>query len=360
MRALPARPDVGSRRVYLAVAAVFVLAFTSDCGGDDQMNGLEKKTAAQVQQDAAAALGAAKTVHVAGTRLSEGKPVRLDLRLQDGLATGVVTLTDTQAEFARDGDDFYLKGDQRAWQALLAPPAVDGFTGRWVKLRTEQVTVEIVSIESLVAQLTDNAWLLEPKVERTALDGRNVVVLSQHNGSRLYVASTGPAYPVRMEDKKPNGWEIGFAEHGADFHLTVPSNALSNALTAAESAWLDAVKKLSTRMERIFEAIPTNLTPSAMAATGNKLRACDKELARIGPSSDRLQPVHALVREGCREYERGAQCFATAAGIGIPFAGSAAERKQGKAIECGFASAAAGAHLADAVNKGEEISSQVT
>jgi hypothetical protein len=42
-------------------------------------------------------------------------------------------------------------------------------------------------------------------------------------------------------------------------------------------------------------------------------------------------------RRRVKEYDKGAACFATAVSVGIPFAGTPAERKQSKAIDCGFA-----------------------
>ena len=106
---------------------------------------------------------------------------------------------------------------------------------------------------------------------------------------------------------------------------------------------------------KIFADFPTNLTPNAMAALGEQLRGCSSELARIDTPSARLQPVHALVEKACGEYDEGAQCFATAAGIGIPFAGTAAEREQTQAIECGFAASGCIIPLVDALNRGAEI-----
>jgi hypothetical protein len=52
-------------------------------------------------------------------------------------------------------------------------------------------------------------------------------------------------------------------------------------------------------------------------------------------------------------------CFATAASIGIPFGGSAEDRKQQEAIQCGFdASGKGGIHLLDAEHKGAEINAE--
>lgn len=192
-----------------------------------------------MQQNAAAALKAAKTVRVAGAT--------------------VVMLTGARAEFTTIGSDFYLKGNQQAWQALQAPPPVEGFAGQWVKLRSEQVTLDLISIESLAAQLTDNAWRLQPKVEQATLGDRKVVVLSQQDG-----------------------WQVDLAEHGADLQIAAPSNSLSNGLTPAESAWLDKVEKLTATMEKAFEAIPTYLSASALTTAATRLRGCNQELARIG------------------------------------------------------------------------------
>jgi hypothetical protein len=72
-----------------------------------------------------------------------------------------------------------------------------------------------------------------------------------------------------------------------------------------------------------------------------------------------LQPVYVLIRKACKEYDKGAACFATAASVGIPFAGSPAERKQSKAIDCGFAAPGkAGIAIADAESKGAEIKAE--
>lgn len=71
-----------------------------------------------------------------------------------------------------------------------------------------------------------------------------MVVLTQQRGSKLYVANTGRPYPLRMDDKRPGGGLINRTEFDTDFRITAPSNALSNAITAEESAWLAAVTDL--------------------------------------------------------------------------------------------------------------------
>jgi hypothetical protein len=127
-------------------------------------------------------------------------------------------------------------------------------------------------------------------------------------------------------------------------------------MTTGELSWLTAFEKLGKQMEDVYTNMPTNLTPTAMASTANKLRECSRQLARMGSPSARLQPVYALVKKACQAYDTGAKCFATAASTGIPLAGSAADRKQRKAIDCGFTASGKGSlPMADAMNKAEEI-----
>jgi hypothetical protein len=137
-----------------------------------------------------------------------------------------------------------------------------------------------------------------------------------------------------------------------------PTTTTLPPLTAEERAWLKAIPTVSRKIEKSIEAI-SNLTPAAMARLANTFRSCTRELVRGGSPSERLQPVYVLVKKACKEYDKGAACFATAASVGIPFAGTPAERKQSKAIDCGFAAPGkAGLAIADAESKGAEIKAE--
>jgi hypothetical protein len=158
-----------------------------------------------------------------------------------------------------------------------------------------------------------------------------------------------------MDDKGPDAGQVDFTEHGADFHITAPGDALSNALTADERAWLNAIPKVRRKIDKVFTA-EGSLTRSAMVSHANALRSCRRELLAAGSPSDRLQPVYALVKKACAQYDKGARCFMTAAGIGIPLAGSPEDRAFTRAIDCGFAAQGKGLMpLFDAENKGEAI-----
>ena len=121
-------------------------------------------------------------------------------------------------EITAIGDAVYLKGDQKTWEMFGVPAAAGrALANKWVKVPPGQVTnLSGFSLDDLAAQLAEADNPLEPGVEQTTLDGNKVVVISQQDGSKLYVANTGPAYPLRGEMKGANAGRIDLTEYGAD------------------------------------------------------------------------------------------------------------------------------------------------
>jgi hypothetical protein len=228
-----------SRRVVRLGAAIALVALiTSACSSGaktttgastahSQTNGLETKTAVAVEQAAADALKAATSVHVTGTGTSEGKPASLDVRLQGANVAGSITLAGVTVEVIITGNDTYLKADQAAYKAFGLPLAAQQrAAGRWAKITHQQMNLEQFSIAGLAAQLTKNNSPLQPAVEQAELEGKKVVVISQQDGSKMYVSNTGPAYPLRADSTGPDAGRLDFTEYGVDFHITAPSDAI--------------------------------------------------------------------------------------------------------------------------------------
>jgi hypothetical protein len=138
--------------------------------------------------------------------------------------------------------------------------------------------LEGFTLDAFAADMARPDTPFNPTVEQTELNGRKVVVVSAQDGSKLYVANTGAAYPLRVEDKgQQTPGSMDFTEYGADFHITPPEGTVE----LRELAWLKAVEKLSTKMEKIFTQSPTDLTPSAMASLGEQLRGAVAALSNF-------------------------------------------------------------------------------
>jgi hypothetical protein len=131
-------------------------------------------------------------------------------------------------------------------------------------------------------------------------------------------------------------------------------------LTAEELAWLKAVTKLRKDAEKAFSASTVYLTRAKMTSYANALRACSRELARIGAPGDRLQPVYVIMKKACAAHDKGAKCFAQAASVSMAdggvVAGTPQEKTQRKALDCAGAAQGDGSNLLiQADSTGEEI-----
>ena len=145
-----------------------------------------------------------------------------------------------------------------------------------------------------------------------------------------------------------------------------PTTTTVPPLSAKELAWLTAVRRLRETMDKALQQPGSvYLTRAKMTSNANTLRACSRELARIGSPSDRLQPVYVIVKKACRTFDKGAKCWATAASVSMAdggvVAGTPAERTQRKGIECGGEAQGNGLNLlAEAKAKGEEIKAEAS
>jgi hypothetical protein len=134
-------------------------------------------------------------------------------------------------------------------------------------------------------------------------------------------------------------------------------------LTAAELAWIAGVTKLHHKVDKPFGASSMTMTRAKMTELGNALRACGRELRRMGAPGTRLQPVYVMVTKACRTLDRGARCFAKAASVsdaaGATVAGTVQARIQNRSLSCGFAVQGNGSNrLSEAEAKAAAIKAQ--
>lgn len=173
-----------SYRLAAAVAAGLVVSLAA-CGtagttlpvaASPATNGLANQTATQVER------AASRRLHVREERPRHGN---LQYRPQD-----------REIRFA-------LRGRRGSAEQMLAP----------------------FSLTSLASELTaeESAHGGAGTVTQSALAGKKVAVVSYPDGSKLYVASTGTAYPLRFDDTGAAGSRV-FSEYGAAFHITAPPN----------------------------------------------------------------------------------------------------------------------------------------
>ena len=214
-------------RLAPLVVAVAALA-AQGCGGDAKSNGLENLPPAKVQRMAAAALESAGSAHVKGTGAPGGDAMTFDLRFDGASIAGFLETGGVRVAITRIGDDFYVRTGRQGLRMLGTPASTRRVAaGRWIKLGPEQITDwSGLALADLADQLSENAAPLDPGVTQAELDGERVVVVSQRDGSKLYVANTGAAYPLRGDYGGTAAGRLDFTEYGADFHITAPEDPL--------------------------------------------------------------------------------------------------------------------------------------
>jgi hypothetical protein len=153
----------------------------------------------------------------------------------------------------------------------------------------------------------------------------------------------------------------------ASAHSTAASTPAPTAtpLTAAELAWITAVTSLHHQVDQPFSAASMTMTRAKMTELGHALRACHRELRRMGAPGTRLQPVYVTVNNACRALDRGARCFAKAASVsdaaGGTVAGTPEARIQNRSLSCGFGAQGNGSNLlSEAEAKAAAIKVQFT
>lgn len=62
------------------------------------------------------------------------------------------------------------------------------------------------------------------------------MVVRWRDGSKLYVANTGPAYPLRGDFKSPHAGRIDFTEYGAPIQITAPATVMNGSPAPSHTA----------------------------------------------------------------------------------------------------------------------------
>jgi len=94
-----------------------------------------------------------------------------------------------------------------------------------------------------------------------------------------------------------------------------PTTVAPDPTTTADERWLEALDRLSTKLDEPFAEQTFDLTPAKTRSLEKLFRGCSRTLARLGSPSDRLRPAYRLARQACAQYDKAVKCLATAASL---------------------------------------------
>lgn len=197
-------------------------ASPSATGTRPATNGLEKMSATAVSHQAIGMFSMARSVRVQGTMIGGVPAEKFDLRYEGTSISGSYADKGSMYEYTAVGDHSYLKTNA-AVEAMGNTPDVAGMmAGQWQRTGSAPSGEEWPSRAIFVSELGLRESAQGATVAQARLDGRLVAVVTYPDGSKLYVANTGPAYPVRFDVTGNGGGRRDFSQYAAQFHVTAP------------------------------------------------------------------------------------------------------------------------------------------
>lgn len=185
-------------------------------------------TGPEAVADAAAALEQAGAFTVRGTALQGGQQVTLDVHVQGEDSTGTLTVDGATVRFVRVGSATYVQGTPQLWSSVGAPGEVATRLGdTWLLVPDEMAGIAAPeSLGSMAAELRlPGESPVVDGVRVTTLDGAPVTVVSQADGGELWVAASGPAYPLHADDWGGDT-QLTFSDFGVRQDITAPAGAV--------------------------------------------------------------------------------------------------------------------------------------
>jgi hypothetical protein len=218
------------RMLTLAACATLAAGGLAACGGSSG-NGVASKSADEIVVASSNAIKNAKTVHVSGSISVSGVPLTLDLTLVNGTGgRGQISEGGLSFRLVDVGQTVYIQGSQAFWQHFGGAAAARVIDGRWLKAPdTGQFAslAELTNMQQLTGALLQTHGSLA-KGGTSTINGQQVVsVTDRSKGGTLYVATSGPAYPVELKRTSGGGGQIVFDKFNEPVTLTPPANAIS-------------------------------------------------------------------------------------------------------------------------------------
>jgi hypothetical protein len=227
----PRLPSPAALAPAAALALALAAAALAGCGeSPSASNGVASKSPAQVAAAATDAAAGAATVHVAGSIVSEGRPISLDMELVAGKGgQGRMTLAGLHIRLVRIYQALYINGSTAFYSLFAGPAAARALRGKWLKESAGGGALAALATVTDLSQLIDLAVADHGTLTRgrsKTIDGQRAVGLSDvAGGGTLYVATTGTPYP--LEIVKRGAGKLVFDHWNQPVSLKAPASPIN-------------------------------------------------------------------------------------------------------------------------------------
>lgn len=225
------------------LAALLTMSLLAACGGSSHSqssttshrttppsNGVAARPPDVILRTAVTTLDRARTVHVQGSFQEGGRPTALNLDMVRGRGVeGSVEQGGLSFQLVSINRTVYIKAGSRFWQHYAGSLVAPLLEGRWFRAPLAgqlAALAPLTSVARLVASLTALPGTLV-KGPQTTVDGRRVIAVQDPTQSgTLYVATTGPPYPIEITGRGARRGTLVFDRFNQPMTVTAPPNAV--------------------------------------------------------------------------------------------------------------------------------------
>jgi len=215
-----------------AIAATVCAAVAVAAGASPPANGIGSKSPDAIVASAALAGETARSTHVHGGT-SDGQSLSLDLRVGKNRGAGRISANGLTFHVIRVGPNVYFNGDAKFWTSAAGPkfaPFAKLFAGKWMRSSATNGELAplagLTNLASLVGQILGDHGKLVNDGPTTFAGHPVIAIRDSTQGGTLYVATTGPPYPLGLLKAGRAGGTIYFDSWNAPLSISEPANAI--------------------------------------------------------------------------------------------------------------------------------------
>jgi hypothetical protein len=230
------------RRILLAAMLVLALPL-GGCSKDkatppaSTLAPIKDQTVDQILIATDAAFRSAKSVRLVGKLVQQDQTMSVDMRITaDHKAKGSITRGDAKLSLIRVGSKLWLRG-REFWAGTLGPALAARIGDHWV-LVPDPVSADssgslgaLTDIEGVASKIISPSPRSDIQ-KGAAANVRGVATLELKDasaGSILYVATSGPPFPLRIspkQSKKTAGQRLDFQDYNQPVSIAAPKDVL--------------------------------------------------------------------------------------------------------------------------------------
>jgi hypothetical protein len=217
-------------RIAAGVAcSLLVACAVAACGGASG-NGVASKSSNQIVASALHAIDTAKSAHISGKVISGSSPITLNLNLVSGKGgSGQMSENGLSFRIVVLHHEVYIDGSPGFWKHFGGATAAKVFQGKWLKAPASgqfASLAQLSNLHSLLSTVLSTHGSLV-KTGNSTVNGESAVgVRDTTQGGTLYVATTGPPYPLEILKNGSQGGRIVLNDFNQSLAVTPPANAI--------------------------------------------------------------------------------------------------------------------------------------